>query len=148
MPTKSRRPGKRNRGSLAVGLGDGDHSPATVGRFPSSRPTPTKGPAARGGGAAVEAGGRARLSDGRPARCSGGRHVRCSGAGGMRRAAAPARERFPFYLISSGMGSGAILSLNFSLNHQNTTIIQKGKSYSYRSKVWQISEYNVNEGKL
>jgi hypothetical protein len=33
------------------------------------------------------------------------------------------------FLISSGMGSGAILSMSFSLNHQNTTKYFKRANY-------------------
>jgi hypothetical protein len=76
--------------------------------------------------AAAEAGGRAAAESGaRGAEAAGARGAEAAGA---RPAAATCceqrrRERAFFrsrsILISSGMGSGAILSLSFSLNHQN-----------------------------
>jgi hypothetical protein len=102
-----------------------------------------KGPAARGGTAAATAGGRGEAA-------AGGRGEAAAGARGAVASAASAacgemqrrRRResvLPFlFLISSGMESGAILSMSFSLNHQNTTKYFKRANYIVT---------NVNYGK-
>jgi hypothetical protein len=80
---------------------------------------------------------------GRRARCSGG-----GGGSGMRRAAAPApvTERPFFIFIGYGVRGNFVHEL-FPKSSKHNKIIQKGKLDSHQSKVWQISEVNIIEGK-